>query len=149
VGINLLAKLVVLKRSHIFVPGKVKLMKTFLTTRSIRNSLISAATVSALTLPLVAAASLKVDDGFETKYETGDSGSLSDQKSFRQEKSPGEQVNLYQRLKIASRRLCGSSSHRITRSLAQSVRNAECYDESLATAVERLSNPAVTELHTK
>jgi hypothetical protein len=122
-------------------------MKTFLTTRSIRNSLISAAAVSALTVPFMASASLKVDDGFKIKNKTGGSESLSDQKSFRQEKSPGEQVNLYQRLKIASRRLCGSSSHRITRSLAQSVRNAECYDESLATAVERLSNPAVTELH--
>jgi hypothetical protein len=147
VGINLLAKLVVLKRSNIFVPGKVKLMKTFLTTRSIRNSLISAAAVSALTVPLMAVASLKVDDGFEIKNKTGGPGSLNDQTSFRQEESPGEQVNLYQRLKIASRRLCGSSSHRITRSLAQSMSNAECYDESLATAVERLGNPAVTELH--
>ena len=149
VGINLLAKLVVLKRSKLFVPGKVKLMKTFLMTRSIRNSLVSAAAVSALTVPLMAAASLKVDDGFEINYETGGPGGISDRTSSRKEKSSGEQENLYQRLKIASRKICGSTSHRITRSLARSVSNAECYDESLATAVEQLGNPAVTELHNK
>ena len=98
-------------------------MKTFLAIRSIRNSLISAAAVSALTVPLMAVASLKVDDGFEINYETGGPGSISDQTSSRKEESPGEQ-NLYQRLKIASRKLCGSTSHRITRSLAQSVSNA-------------------------
>jgi len=124
-------------------------MKTFLTARSIRNSLISAAAVSALTVPLMALASLKVDDGFEINHETGGPEGISDQESSRKKKSPGEQENLYQRLKIASRKICGSSSHRITRSLAQSVSNAECYDESLATAVERLGNPAVTELHNK
>lgn len=123
-------------------------MKTFLAVRSIRNSLISAAAVSALTVPLMAVASLKVDDGFEINYETGGPGSISDRTSSRKEESPGEQ-NLYQRLKIASRKLCGSTSHRITRSLAQSVSNAEYYDESLATAVDRLGNPAVTELHNK
>ncbi len=124
-------------------------MKTFLALRSIRNSLISAAAVSALTVPLMAVASLKVDDGFDINYETGGPGSISDRTSSRKENNPGEQKNLYQRLKIASRKLCGSSSHRITRSLAQSVSNAECYDESLATAVDRLGNPAVTELHNK
>lgn len=123
-------------------------MKTFLAVRSIRNSLISAAAVSALTVPLMAVASLKVDEGFDINYETGGPGSISDRTSSRKEESPGEQ-NLYQRLKIASRKLCGSTSHRITRSLAQSVSNAECYDESLATAVDRLGNPAVTELHNK
>ena len=122
-------------------------MKTFLITRSIRNSLVSAAAVSALTVPLMVSASLKVDDGSELTYPAGDSGGKSDQNIAREEKSPGAQENLYQRMKIASRRLCGSSSHRITRSLARSVSNAECYDDSLASAVERLDNPEVTELH--
>lgn len=119
VGINLLAKLVVLERSKIFAPGKVKLMKTFLTARAIRNSLISAAAVSALTVPLMAAASLKVDDGFEINYGTGGPGSPGDQKSIRKEKSPGGWENLYQRLKIASRKICGSSSHPISCSIRQ------------------------------
>jgi hypothetical protein len=124
-------------------------LKTFLTTRSIRNSLVSAAAVSALTVPLLAAASLKVDDGFKINYETGGPGNTSNQKSARKEKSLDKQENLYQRMKIASRKLCGSTRHRITRSLAQAASNAECYDESLTTAVERLGDPAVTELHYK
>ena len=124
-------------------------MKTFLITRSIRNLLVSAATVSALAAPLMATAGLKVDDGSELTYPTGDLGGISEQNIAREEKSFGDQENLYQRLKIASRKLCGATRHRITRSLAQAASNAECYDESLTTAVERLGDAAVTELHYK
>ena len=100
-------------------------MKTFLITRSIRNSLVSAAAVSALAVPLGTAASLKVDDGSELTYPTDDSGGKSDQNISKEEKNFDYRENLYQRLKIASRKLCGSSSHQPTRSLAQSVSNAE------------------------
>jgi hypothetical protein len=99
-------------------------MKTFLITRTIRNSLVSAAAVSALAVPLVAAASLKVDDGAELTYPTDDSGGKSDQNIVREEKKFDGRENLYQRLKIASRKFCGQSSHQTARSLPQSVSNA-------------------------
>ena len=100
-------------------------MKTFLITRSIRNSLVSAAAVSALAVPLAAAASLKVDDGSELTYPTSDSSGKSDQNITREEKNFDQQENVHQRLRITSRKLCGSSSHQTTQSLAQSVSKAE------------------------
>ena len=100
-------------------------MKTFLIARSIRNSLVSAAAVSALALPLVAAAFLKVDDGSELTYPTDDSGGRSDHNIAREEKKIDGRENLFQRLKIASRKSCGPASHRTTQSHPQSASNAE------------------------
>ena len=100
-------------------------MKAFLTARSIRNSLVSAAAVSALAVPLVAAASLKVDDGSELTYPTDDSGGKSDQNITREDKNFDQQENVYKRLRITSRKLCGSPSQQTTQSLAQSVSKAE------------------------
>jgi hypothetical protein len=102
-------------------------MKTFLITRSMRNSLVSAAAVSAFAVPLLAAASLKVDDGSELTYPTDDSGGRSDQNIARGEKKLDGQESLYQRLKLASHKVCEPSSHRTTRSLPQSVNNTEGY----------------------
>ena len=100
-------------------------MKTFLIARSIRNSLVSAAAVSALAVPLVAAAFLKVDDGSELTYPTDDSGGRSDQELAREEKKFDGRENLYQELKITSRKSCEPTSHGTTRSHPQSASNAE------------------------
>lgn len=112
-------------------------MKTLLKARSIRNTLISAAAASVMTLPLLASASVihKTDSGVRITYEKTELASRRGQKG------------LYARLKSASRKICGWSNIRITGSVHNSAAKSQCYDETLTAAVERVGNPEITALH--
>ena len=112
-------------------------MKALLKARSIRNTLISAAAASVMTLPLLASASAinNTDSDVRITYEKTELASTRGQ------------TGLYARLKDASRKICGSSNIRITGSLQNSAVKAQCYNETLTAAVERVGNPEITALH--
>jgi len=109
-------------------------MKTLPSTRSIRNTIILVAAVSAMALPLFASASVNktAGDDFFTRSDLASTTSNED---------------LYAKLQNASRNICGSSRIIATGSLRRSVGNQECYEGTLTAAVERLDNAEVTELH--
>lgn len=109
-------------------------MKTLPTTRSIRNTIISVAAVSALALPLFVSASVNNANG-------GDFFTRSDLASTTSNEE------LYAKLQNASRTICGSSRIIATGSLRRSTGNQECYEGTLTAAVERLENAEVTALH--
>ena len=114
-------------------------MKTLLIARSIRNTIMSVAVVSAMALPLFASASVSnnTDGAVGVDYNKTDLVSTSGRE------------DLYARLQRASRKICGSSNIGVTGSLRRSVANTECYDGTLTAAVERLDNNAITALHNK
>jgi UrcA family protein len=109
-------------------------MKTLPTTRSIRNTIISVAAVSALALPLFASASVNNTTGGDLFTRSDAANTTSNEE-------------LYAKLQNASRNICGSSRIIATGSLSRSVGNQECYDGTLTAAVERLDNAEVTALH--
>lgn len=109
------------------------MMKTILKTRSIRNTLMVLAAVSAITLPMMASASTA---NVSIAYDKSELESVKGQK------------RLYAKLKNASLELCGSTEERITGSLTGAVENTECYEGTLTAAVKRLDHPAITALHT-
>ena len=113
-------------------------MNTLQTTRSIRNILISAAAVSAITLPIFASASVNLDssDSIRVAY---DSTELASNRG---------QAELYEKLQNASRKICGSADIYIG-SLHQSVGRSECFEDTLTAAVERLDHPGVSALHSE
>lgn len=95
----------------------------------IRNTLIA---VTAMSLPVLASASQS-------------NISVSFNKSELQSTQGQERV--YQQMKTASRKLCGTSNVHLTGSVEESVSNDECYDGTLTAAVQRLDNKAITALH--
>ncbi len=107
-------------------------MKTLPTARTIRNTIISVAAVSAMALPLFASASANIDTSGDVSvfYNNAD---LVDTTS---------QEELYERLQAASRKICGSSYAPQRRS-----HRASCYNLTLTSAVERLDNAEVSALH--
>ena len=109
------------------------MMKAILKTRSIRNTIMAFAAVSAITLPMMATASTA---NVSIAYDKTELESAKGQKQ------------LYAKLKDASLKLCGTSEERITGSLMGSVVNSECYEGTLTAAVQRLDHPAITALHT-
>lgn len=54
---------------------------------------------------------------------------------------------LYQRLKRASRQVCGANDLREAGSARQAQYNRACYEQSLGSAVDRLLLPRLNELH--
>ena len=110
-------------------------MKVFLNARLIRNTFIAATVLTAMTLPLLASAA------------TVSQISISYDKA-RLERAYGPE-DLYDKMKYASRKLCGSTDIRIAGSLRNSVKNTKCYDGTLEAAVQRVDNAALTALHTK
>lgn len=113
------------------------MMKTLPTARSIRNTIMSVAAVSAMALPLFASASISENTG-DTVGVVYHQADLVSTKSHE---------DLYARLQDASRKICGSSSIVVTGSLRRSAGNTECYNGTLTAAVERLDNAAVTAMH--
>lgn len=115
------------------------MMKTLVNTRSIRNTLISAVAVSALTLPLIASASVNSNpaDNESVSLENAEQVSLKNAE------------NQYAKLQDAARKICGSSNIRITGSIQRSVGIEECYDGTLTAAVERADSAAITAQHEK
>jgi len=117
----------------------VKKVNKLLTARSIRNTLLSVAAVTAITFPLFASAS---------SSDTAD-GNTSLLNAEKKQVVSDDPASLYARLENASRNMCGSSSVSATGSVRRSTANAECYDGTLTAAVERLDNPDVSALHQK
>ncbi len=104
-------------------------MKTRIHSRLIRNTLIA---VTAITLPMLASASQS-------------NISVSFNKSQLENTQGQERV--YQQMKTASRKLCGTSNVHLTGSVEESVGNNECYNGTLTAAVKRLDNEAISALH--
>jgi UrcA family protein len=110
------------------------MMKTFSNARSIRNTVMVVAAVSAMALPLFASASSSEINVTFNKAELD---------------SPEGQERLYERMKSASRKLCGSSNIQFTGAIDKSVGNDECYSGTLTAAVQRLDHEAITALHSE
>ena len=55
---------------------------------------------------------------------------------------------LYQRLKTAAREICGSQDYRTAGSFKQSRLNQTCYTDALDSAVNKVGNNTLTEMHT-
>lgn len=112
----------------LIINAKGEIMKTRINSRTIRNTLIA---VTAMTIPLMASASPNISVSF----------AKSDLQS-----SQGQQ-RIYEQMKTASRKLCGSTSIQLTGSVDTTVANDECYEGTLAAAVQRLDNRNITKLH--
>jgi UrcA family protein len=111
-------------------------MNTLLTTRSIRNILISAAAVSAMTLPILASASnYHSSNNIRVEFESTELASNDGQ------------AELYAKLQNASHKLCSSTGSQFAGSLRQSAAYAKCFEGTLTAAVERLGQPGVSALH--
>lgn len=108
------------------------MMKTILNTLSTRNTLLALVAVTVITLPMAVTASTK---NVSIVYDKSELESAKGQK------------RLYEKLKNASLKLCGTSEERITGSLSGSIGNSECYKGTLAAAVKRLDQPEITALH--
>lgn len=109
-------------------------MKTLPNTHSIRNTLFAVAAVSAMALPSLAAASTSNISVAFDKTELN---------------SAQGQERLYEKMKSASRKLCGSANIQVTGSVSKSVGNEQCYEGTLTAAVQRLDNDSITALHSQ
>ncbi len=110
------------------------MMKTPLNAQTFRKTFLAITVVSVMSLPLLASASTSnVSIAYyktELAYAQG-------------------QARLYEKMKGASRKLCGSSNIQATGSLSRSVGNTKCYKGTLTAAVQRLDNDAITALHSE
>lgn len=106
-------------------------MKTPLDTRLIRNTLLAFSAVTFLALPLTASASTDISIKFD-KTELD---------------SARGQERIYEEMKTASRKLCGTTDVRLSGSLSQAAKNQKCYTGTLTAVVQRLDNESVTALH--
>jgi len=106
-------------------------MKTRIKSHLVRNTLIA---VTVMTLPLLASASTS---NISVAFDKTELDSVKGQE------------RVYEKMKAASRKLCGSSNIQFTGSVDKSVGNDECYSGTLAAAVQRLDNDAITTLHSK
>ena len=107
-------------------------MNTFFNTRLVRNTLVAFAAVSVLALPVAVMGSTS---NVSIAYDKTELENAKGQK------------RLYEKLKYASEKLCGSTEERITGSLKGAHANSECYEGTLTAAVKRLDHPAITALH--
>jgi len=106
-------------------------MKSPVNYRLVRNTLIA---VTAMTLPLLASAS---SSNIRVAFNKTELDNVQGQE------------RVYEKMKIASRKLCGSSNIQFTGSLETAIGNDECYEGTLTAAVQRLDNDAITALHSK
>ena len=108
-------------------------MKTPHNSRSIRNTVFAFAAAAALVSPFAAPASTSsITIAFDKSELDSEQG----------------QVRIYDEMKSASRKLCGSTDVRSSGSLSQSAKNEKCYTGTLTAVVDRLGNDSVTALHT-
>lgn len=103
----------------------------------ISRTILSIAVAAVLGAPLAVSAVTTQESARSAKI-------LYDRESLESVK---EAEALYLQLRNEARRICGSSKIRLTGSLDRAVANEECYEGSLQAAVERVDNPAVTDLH--
>lgn len=108
------------------------MMNTYFTAKNVRQAFVSAIAISLISLPLLTSAA-------------GNSpGFFGDQKN--QDKTMDHEA-IYMKLQTASRHVCGSSNLHLTGTVERVMANNECYEGTLAAAVERLNDPKVQELH--
>jgi hypothetical protein len=105
---------------------------------TIRNSVFSIAAVVMLLIPLIGSAAVS---GGSDSY-----GSLLNTERPAVQNSPEA---TYGKLKDQSHGVCGSSDLNITGSVRRTNQIQECYQGTLAAAVQRLDNDEVSELHRK
>lgn len=103
----------------------------------IKKSLLTVAAVSAMAIPLFASATVASDAERATTifYDRSAHGTANGPEA------------LYERLKTASRKMCGSDDLLVTGSIRRVAGNEACYEGTLDAAVRRLDDPAVTALH--
>jgi UrcA family protein len=103
----------------------------------IKKSLLMVAAVSAMAIPLFASATVAKDFARSTTvtYDRSAQGTANGPEA------------LYERLKNASRKMCGSDDLLVTGSIRRVAGNEACYEGTLDAAVKRLADPAVTALH--
>ena len=107
-------------------------MKTSLDTRLIRTTFLAFAAMSVMALPMLASASTSsISISFDRSELDNARG----------------QERIYEEMKSASRKLCGSTDVRMSGSLSQSAKNEKCYTGTLTAVVQRLDNDSVTSLH--
>ena len=113
------------------------MMKTKFNAESIKHALVSVIAVSLIALPLLASAAA-------TNSADNKSSLFYSKQSLNN--STGPEI-LYERLKDASRDMCGSSNLQMTGSVERILANDTCYEGTLNAAVERLDNSKVSALH--
>ena len=113
------------------------MMKTKFNADSIKHALVSVIAVSLIALPLLASAAA-------TNSADKESTLFYSKQSLNNNK---DQEILYERLKDASRDMCGSSNLQVTGSVERTSANKSCYEGTLNAAVERLDNSKVSALH--
>ena len=111
-------------------------MKTTVSIRKTRKSVLSFAATALVALPLMASAGAAVDSDRSAKILFDNSDRVVDSSE-----------SLYARLKAESRKICGDSSIHLTGSVRRSAGIEECYQGTLAAAVERLDDAEVSALH--
>ncbi len=108
-------------------------------TRVLRKAMISLATLALCSAPLmVSANTAQVQAPDAAPFKTEWSAEVSN-----------DPEAVYGRLKTKSHQVCGESDVRMTGGLIRSRKVEECYEGTLTAAVNRLDDPAVTELHTQ
>ena len=112
-------------------------MKKLSTAHCIRKMLLSAVAVAVMTSPLFAAASSRNDSVNDDQNTHGNPDLMSIE----------GQKRLYKKLKVKSRKTCGPTGIGSAGSLERATANKECYKDTLAIAVLRLDDPAITALH--
>ena len=106
--------------------------------RKIVQSLISAAAVITISLPLSASAA--------TPSQFEDVSVKVSYKDLNLDSEAGAQ-SLYSRLKHASKRACNVRSRTVTGSLRAVAEAKRCYNETLEAAVRQIDNDALTRIH--
>jgi UrcA family protein len=104
---------------------------------TLTKTLLMTAALAAVAVPMFASAAVKHDAIPKTVilYDLTEDGAAQDP------------VRLYERLKSASRKMCGSTDLLITGSSRRVAGNKACYEGTLEAAVNRLGDPVVTALH--
>ena len=110
-------------------------METYLTMHPLRFMLIAFAAIALMMVSVFAFASTEPE--VSISYEAAELDSAK-----------GQEL-LYARLEKAARQLCGPTKLSDTGSLEKAQSNAECYDDTLTAAVDRLDNEAIRALHNR
>ena len=112
------------------------MMKNLSAAHCIRKALLSAVAALAIISPLLATASTP-NDSVRDKQNTRGNPDLMTIEG---------QKRLYRNLRAKARKSCGPTSIRTTGSLGRAIANKKCYEDTLAIAVLRLDNSAITAL---
>lgn len=106
------------------------------TIRKTRKSVLTLAALTLAVFPLLASAAVSQEADRRATIFYDNSNQAADSSAW-----------LYARLKSESRKLCGDSNIYLTGSVQRSAGIEECYEGTLAAAVNRLDDPSVNTLH--